>query len=40
LPLAVKAIKSKNQYNINKAGIIKGIKDNSLVVKSANKRFI
>jgi hypothetical protein len=40
LPLAVKAIKSENQYNINKARIIKGIKDNSLVIKSANKRFI
>jgi hypothetical protein len=38
--LAIKAIKSKNRYNINKAKIIKGIRDNSLIVKSANKRFI
>jgi hypothetical protein len=40
LPLAIKAIKGENQYNIDKAKIIKGIGDNSLVVKSANKRFI
>jgi hypothetical protein len=38
--LAIKAIKGENRYNINEARIIKGIKDNSLVVKSANKRFI
>jgi hypothetical protein len=40
LPLAVKAIKGENRYNINKARIIKGMEDNSLVIKSANKRFI
>jgi 4-hydroxybenzoate polyprenyltransferase len=40
LPLAIKAIKGENRYNINKAGIIKGIEDNGLVVKSTNKRFI
>jgi hypothetical protein len=40
LPLAVKAIKGENRYNIDEAGIIKGIGDNGLVVKSANKRFI
>jgi 4-hydroxybenzoate polyprenyltransferase len=40
LPLAVKAIKGENRYNINETGIIKGMRDNSLVVRSANKRFI
>jgi hypothetical protein len=40
LPLAVKAIKGKNRYNIDKAGIIKGIGDNGLVVRSVNKRLI
>jgi hypothetical protein len=40
LPLAVKAIKGENRYNIDKARIIEGIGDNSLVVRSVNKRFI
>jgi hypothetical protein len=40
LPLAVKAIKGENRYNIDKAGIMKGIGDNGPVVRSANKRFI
>jgi hypothetical protein len=40
LPLVIKAIKGENQYNIDKARIIEGIRDNSLVVKNANKRFI
>jgi hypothetical protein len=40
LPPAVKAIKGENQYNIDKAGIMEGMGDNGLVVKSANKRFI
>jgi hypothetical protein len=40
LPPAVKAIKGKNRYNIDKARIMKGIGDNGLVVRSANKRFI
>jgi hypothetical protein len=40
LPPAVKAIKGENRYNINKAKIMKGIRDNSLVVRSAKKRFI
>jgi hypothetical protein len=40
LPPAVKAIKGENRYNIDKAGIIKGIEDNSLMIRSANKRFI
>jgi hypothetical protein len=38
--MVIKVIKDENWYNINKAKIIKGIKDNSLVVRSANKRFI
>jgi hypothetical protein len=40
LPSAVKAIKGENRYNIDKARIMKGIGDNGLVVRSANKRFI
>jgi hypothetical protein len=38
--LAIKAIKGENRYNIDEARIIKGIRDNGLVVRSANKRFI
>jgi hypothetical protein len=40
LPPAVKAIKGENRYNINKARIMESIRDNGLVVRSANKRFI
>jgi hypothetical protein len=40
LPSAVKAIKGENRYNIDGARIIEGIRDNGLVVESANKRFI
>jgi 4-hydroxybenzoate polyprenyltransferase len=40
LPPAVKAIKGENRYNIDKARIMEGIRDNGLVVRSANKRFI
>ena len=38
--LAIKAIKAKNRQNIDKARIIEGQKENSLIVKSAKKRFI
>ena len=37
---AIKAIKSENRYNIDKAGIMEGIGDNGLVVESASKQFI
>jgi 4-hydroxybenzoate polyprenyltransferase len=36
----IKTIKPENRWNMDKAGIIKGIADNGLVVKSAYKRFI
>jgi 4-hydroxybenzoate polyprenyltransferase len=36
----VKTIKPENRWNMNKAGNMKGIGDNSLVVRSAHKRFI
>ena len=38
--LAIKAIKPENRYNIDKAGIMEGIGDNGLVVRSIYKRFI
>ena len=38
--LAIKAIKPNNRYNMDKAGIIEGIGDNSLVIGSIYKRFI
>ena len=37
---AIKAIKVENQWNIDKAGIIKGQGENGLVVRSTKKRFI
>jgi 4-hydroxybenzoate polyprenyltransferase len=37
---AIKAIKPENRWNMDKAGIIKGQGLNSLVVRSAQKRFI
>jgi 4-hydroxybenzoate polyprenyltransferase len=37
---AIKAIKVKNQWNIDEAGIIEGQGENGLVVRSAKKRFI
>jgi 4-hydroxybenzoate polyprenyltransferase len=36
----IKTIKPENRWNMNKAGIMEGIRDNGLVVKSAHKRFI
>jgi 4-hydroxybenzoate polyprenyltransferase len=36
----IKTIKPENLWNIDKAGIIEEIEDNSLVVRSAYKRFI
>jgi 4-hydroxybenzoate polyprenyltransferase len=38
--LVIKAIKPENRWNIDKTGIIKGQGLNSLVVRSAQKRFI
>ena len=37
---AIKAIKPKNSWNIDKAGIIEGQGENRLVVKSIYRRFI
>jgi hypothetical protein len=36
----IKDIKPENRWNMDKAGIIEGMGDNSLVVGSAQKRFI
>jgi 4-hydroxybenzoate polyprenyltransferase len=36
----IKTIKPENRWNIDKAGIMKGMRDNGLVVRSAHKRFI
>jgi hypothetical protein len=38
--LDIKAIKPKNRWNINKAGIMEGIEDNKLVVRSVYTRFV
>jgi 4-hydroxybenzoate polyprenyltransferase len=37
---AIKAIKVKNRWNMNEAGIMEGQGENGLVVRSAEKRFI
>ena len=36
----IKTIKPENRWNMDEAGIMKGMGDNGLVVRSAHKRFI
>lgn len=36
----IKAVKPENRWNMDEAGIMEGMRDNNLVVRSAQKRFI